>query len=344
MMSLILPLFWLLHSYLMQQSSPAAGGADYRYYQSDVRELPVGPKSPAYAVCDMLETFTGVPTRLDAEALRAQEHEHSGTGAMSTFYQYLLERKGVVPIDDRLDSLHESLYTHYICPPGSVLSLADPGKINAPNKIVSLLNSGIKGVVVSYDYCPRDWKKGIWKLGDKKGRHRPKGMHTVLIVGQQDSSFIFKNSWGKGWGDSGYGLMTFDYHRKHAHEGLIAYLADAQQPDTALVADMAIKLLPETLEGVPHLQVSIVAVGPGRLPKLTELSYLLEDGEAVPMPRKVLISETAAGVGYPVMLKLRDKTTPFKLRITYTVQGQVPVQVTFPELHWENTQVTIRPN
>ena len=39
------------------------------------------------------------------------------------------------------------------------------------------------------------------------------GGHAVAIVGYDDNGFIFKNSWGTGWGDKGYGWVSFDYHR-----------------------------------------------------------------------------------------------------------------------------------
>ena len=40
------------------------------------------------------------------------------------------------------------------------------------------------------------------------------GGHAVLIVGYDDSKqlFKFKNSWGAGWGDRGYGYLPYEYY------------------------------------------------------------------------------------------------------------------------------------
>lgn len=40
------------------------------------------------------------------------------------------------------------------------------------------------------------------------------GGHAILIVGYDDSKrlFKFKNSWGVGWGDKGYGYLPYDYY------------------------------------------------------------------------------------------------------------------------------------
>lgn len=42
---------------------------------------------------------------------------------------------------------------------------------------------------------------------------QPLGGHAVVLVGYDDSSktFIFRNSWGTGWGDRGYGSLPYAY-------------------------------------------------------------------------------------------------------------------------------------
>jgi len=39
------------------------------------------------------------------------------------------------------------------------------------------------------------------------------GGHAICVVGYDDAKkwFKFKNSWGKTWGDGGYGYMSYDY-------------------------------------------------------------------------------------------------------------------------------------
>ena len=42
------------------------------------------------------------------------------------------------------------------------------------------------------------------------------GGHALLMVGYDDKAqqFIIRNSWGKAWGDAGYGYMPYDFVRK----------------------------------------------------------------------------------------------------------------------------------
>lgn len=42
---------------------------------------------------------------------------------------------------------------------------------------------------------------------------RPVGGHDVLIYGYDDASkrFLLRNSWGRGWGNDGYGTISYDY-------------------------------------------------------------------------------------------------------------------------------------
>jgi Papain family cysteine protease len=53
--------------------------------------------------------------------------------------------------------------------------------------------------------------------------------HSVPLVGYRKDTafpgggyFVFRNSWGAGWGDNGYGYMPFDYVLKYAND-LVAY-------------------------------------------------------------------------------------------------------------------------
>jgi hypothetical protein len=46
------------------------------------------------------------------------------------------------------------------------------------------------------------------------------GAHAICIVGYDDilKHLIFKNSWGTGWGDEGYGYLSYDFVQKYMFE------------------------------------------------------------------------------------------------------------------------------
>lgn len=43
------------------------------------------------------------------------------------------------------------------------------------------------------------------------------GGHAICVIGYDDSKkmFKFKNSWGSGWGDKGYGYLAYDYIKQY---------------------------------------------------------------------------------------------------------------------------------
>lgn len=51
--------------------------------------------------------------------------------------------------------------------------------------------------------------EGIIKFPEKSDKFA--GGHAVLIVGYTKDSLIIKNSWGRWWGDHGYGYLSNDY-------------------------------------------------------------------------------------------------------------------------------------
>jgi hypothetical protein len=331
MIHLLFPLYCLFSLFSGHPSVAVEGKlVDYRYAQSAVRNLPIGPQSPAYAVCDMMETFTGVPMRLDAEALRALEAQRGEAGSLALYYQFLLERRGLLRQDSEMDSTNQDEFTHYLCPAGSVLSFAESSKISSPGKIVSFLNEGIRGIVVTYAYCPKEWKKSKGNLQLKQKKHHPKGQHTVLIVGYQDSSFIFKNVWGPEWGEGGYGRMSFSYHYNHAREGLVAYLAEAKPPQSIGTCSTTIKLQPELLDGKPYLQASLVAFGKGKLPDFEMMEYLVSAKSDSSYSKKVLFMENAKSNGYPCLLPIPDYKAKVQIRVQWKLKGMEQPTISVP--------------
>jgi len=49
------------------------------------------------------------------------------------------------------------------------------------------------------------------------------GLHSVPLTGYRDGgrTLVFRNSWGAGWGDRGYGTIPFEYLEGHFHEAFV---------------------------------------------------------------------------------------------------------------------------
>lgn len=55
--------------------------------------------------------------------------------------------------------------------------------------------------------------KGIINMPSNSAISRPLGGHAILFVGYNDNTRMlkFRNSYGSGWGDRGYGYLPYDY-------------------------------------------------------------------------------------------------------------------------------------
>jgi C1A family cysteine protease len=86
---------------------------------------------------------------------------------------------------------------------------------NQTNDMLACLAGGypfVSGIAVYESFeSPVSNQTGVIHLPTKK--ESLLGGHAILIVGydQIKGQFIFRNYWGNGWGDKGYGYMPFDY-------------------------------------------------------------------------------------------------------------------------------------
>ena len=55
--------------------------------------------------------------------------------------------------------------------------------------------------------------------------------HSISLVGYANATqfpgggfFVFRNSWGTGFGDKGYGYVSFDYVKKYTNDLLVYQL------------------------------------------------------------------------------------------------------------------------
>lgn len=101
------------------------------------------------------------------------------------------------------------------------------------------ISSDIKGyldqgkpVILAFIPGPEFFKE-TGPLADQKGTWTANidtGGHAVAIVGYDDTinggSYIIKNSWGTGWGDGGYGTVTYQQMGAYNHDFTGAYVID----------------------------------------------------------------------------------------------------------------------
>lgn len=87
----------------------------------------------------------------------------------------------------------------------------------------------INGPFVTGFLMFESWNEGETKRTGKipmpSRKQTQTGAHAVCVVGYDDEKncWIFRNSWGKGWGDKGYGYLPYEYIEKHGQDVWAAY-------------------------------------------------------------------------------------------------------------------------
>ncbi len=80
------------------------------------------------------------------------------------------------------------------------------------------------------------------------------GDHAVLIVGYQDDTFTFANSWGERWGDRGYGYLPASYVSRFLVEGYAVELRSVLRPPRDQVRDvLGVRILAGPLGDPVHI-------------------------------------------------------------------------------------------
>lgn len=75
----------------------------------------------------------------------------------------------------------------------------------------------------------RTWYEGSSRINGKISmptvRQKSTGGHAICIVGYDDkkSHWVFLNSWGKSWGNKGYGYLPYEYMEKYGRDIWAAY-------------------------------------------------------------------------------------------------------------------------
>lgn len=98
-----------------------------------------------------------------------------------------------------------------------------PGWRLIPGMTVTEIEGELKAgfaVALTIGFVFVAWRSADGLIDAPPGK-RTQGNHAVLIVGSQtdssgERSLLFKNSWGKAWGDNGYGTFTNRYVNAYA--------------------------------------------------------------------------------------------------------------------------------
>lgn len=101
---------------------------------------------------------------------------------------------------------------------------AVPGRDQATqlNNIIHALNAGIPVTIGT------GWPRFFNMRAALLNSQVPSYSHAVTLVGYrcptgriEDTTFIFKNSWGANWGANGYGYATYAYLSQHLHTAIL---------------------------------------------------------------------------------------------------------------------------
>jgi len=148
------------------------------------------------------------------------------------------------------------------------------------------------------------------------------GGHAILLVGYDDPGqyFIAKNSWGTGWGDSGYFKIAYSEISSTVHFGnwTIAYIASgsSKQPEVTLTSPNG----GEVWAAGSRYPINWAYTGdPGNL------KIELLRGSSVVSTLTSSVSKGSNGAGsYTWSISSRQSTGPdYKIRITSTSNGYV---------------------
>ena len=101
---------------------------------------------------------------------------------------------------------------------------------NDMDTVIAFLKRGVPVAVGQQWPAQGAWKTStINNLTVLEGTGAVSGAHTMPIVGYQKLSkapgggiFLFRNSWGEGWGYGGYHFMSFQWVKEHTYDACIA--------------------------------------------------------------------------------------------------------------------------
>lgn len=224
---------------------------DHRSDQSPVKHQCTRGTCVAHASCGVLEAFDHIPDNLSEQYLHFKFNEFLGRphnldqGIKTTnAAKYLARNDGRICLEAEWP---------YICNQSGVDSQVAAGTYAPPVDAVNNQTYGVKyykiiadnGLVgesikntrylesliyLGYHIVIGTWV--AWQDTDNDGILEPRFQngnpihnagHAMLVVGYNKAQnyFILKNSWGSGWGHSGYAYLSYDYIRTYFKYGFV---------------------------------------------------------------------------------------------------------------------------
>ncbi len=105
-----------------------------------------------------------------------------------------------------------------------------------------------------------------------------KGGHAVSIIGYDNNGFVLKNSWGKDWGENGYGWVSFNYHKLFVKrilvlkQGRIKIADDTDRGNDVKTNEIYLKSMPSG-KNEKGMLVSLVYHGKEAPPSFKKITY-----------------------------------------------------------------------
>jgi C1A family cysteine protease len=261
---------------------------DRRSAQSDVKSQRGRGTCVAHASCGCLEAFPHIPDDLSEQYLHYKFNEFLGRrhdadqGLKTTDAAgYLARPDGRICEESdwpymTQDPINQAVHDGVYEPPADAINNQDYGiisykiitdkgstgdSIKNTRYLEALVYQGYNVVIgtwVSWD--DRDNNGILDPVLDVNGNPVGRGGHAMLIVGYNRSSqyFIVKNSWGPGWGHSGYALLHYNLIRSCFKYG---FVVKEPLPQTPKMVPLYLLRAPFSTSRIsrPQLRGAIVA-------------------------------------------------------------------------------------
>jgi Papain family cysteine protease len=150
--------------------------------------------------------------------------------------------------------------------------------------------------------------------------------HAITIAGYNEKGFIIKNSWGTSWGDKGYGIISYEYHRLLARRYFavkdVSFKPASVTELPPLFTDLRLKVIPQQT----GLSLSVFTVADKTDPSFSSVKYNIY--EEVPGKKKLLQTITVPRTAYTEGICNNAFTT-------HVLKGKIPsgnLQINQPAL------------